>query len=203
MNLSSAAPRVVAACRREISVSNDARFEGPGLSRRRVRQPGKVHLGWLIGTLASIVGGMLLLGCGDEYVDSPPPTPVALEAPACLGNVPPEPVRLPKDFHPVEALVCGEKLKGSPRQAPGPYLQTVHRGDFTAAIEVLGRRDRKRETCDASTIGLPEVWLINAAGQGLIPRYPLDECGQPNLKGLNAILDVPVVSQQRLTAPPA
>lgn len=184
-------------------MSDEVRFgEGAGLERRRGGRLRKDHPSWIAGTVASIVGGLLLLGCGDEYVESPPATPVALQEPACLGNVPPEPARLPEDFVPTEALVCGEKVKGSPRYNAGPYLQTVHRGDFTAAVEALGRRDLKRETCDASVIGLPEIWLIDDTGQGLIPRYPRDECGQPNLKAIDAILDVPIVNQQQLTAPP-
>gem|GEM_PF-3698301 len=111
---------------------------------------------------------------------------------------------MPPDFVPVEALVCGVKNEGGPRGNPGAlYLQTRYRGDFTDAVSALNGKDRKKQTCDYSLIALPELWLIDASGQGLIPRYPLDECGGPTIDALNAVLDLPVVEQERLVSPPA
>ncbi|SIS08115.1 hypothetical protein SAMN05445060_2540 [Williamsia sterculiae] len=145
---------------------------------------------------------MLVSGCGAEYVDPPPETPVRLQTPACTGNTPPPPMRVPADFTPVEALVCGEKLVGSPRQRPGPYLYTRYRGDFADALTGFARRDRKRNpNCQASVIALPELWLIDQTGGGFIPRYPMDECGTDNIKALNEILALTVVERERRPFP--
>lgn len=142
-------------------------------------------------------------GCGPNPVDPPTMTPVALQDPACIGNVAPAPSRIPADFVPVEALVCGEKITGNPRSTPGPYLYTRYQGDFSGVVDDFGRRDRKRnENCIASVIELPEVWLINEAGMGLIPRYPMDECGTSNIKALNSILELPIAEQRQLIWPP-
>lgn len=142
-------------------------------------------------------------GCGPNPVDPPTMTPVALQDPACIGNVAPAPSRIPADFVPVEALVCGEKITGNPRSTPGPYLYTRYQGDFSGVVDDFGRRDRKRnENCIASVIELPEVWLINEAGMALIPRYPMDECGTSNIKALNSILELPIAEQRQLIWPP-
>jgi hypothetical protein len=49
---------------------------------------------------------------------------------------------------------------------------------------------------------MPELWLIDASGGGLIPRYPLDECGGPTLDALKIILELPVLHQEQRVAPP-
>ncbi|WP_207837925.1 hypothetical protein [Williamsia soli] len=146
---------------------------------------------------------LLMVGCA-QYVDLPPATAVQLQTPACTGNDPPDPARVPLDFAPVEALVCGEMGKGGPRDNPGDqYLETRYRGEFTVAVEALTGRDRKKQTCDYSLVAMPELWLIDASGGGLIPRYPLDECGGPTLDALKAILELPVSHKEQRVALPA
>lgn len=155
---------------------------------------------WQILTATAVVVAPLLAGCGPDYIESPPATPVQLEVPACVGNWAPPPSRIPEGFVPVEAIVCGEKIVGSPREKSGrPYLYTRYRGDFTAVVADFARRDREQDnTCDASTMRLPEVWLINSGGLGLIPRFPMDECGTRNIKALNTLIELPVVEQRRV-----
>lgn len=154
---------------------------------------------WPILAAITAVAPPLMLGCGADYIDPPAPTPVQLQTPACTGNVAPKPSRIPPDFVPVEALVCGEKFVGSPRETSGSYLYTRYRGNFDGVVDDFARKDRKQnKNCMASVMRLPEVWLINAVGLGLIPRYPMDECGTSNIKALNDILKLPIIDQRTL-----
>lgn len=136
-----------------------------------------------------LVAGALAAGCGSATPvapASPVPTvsggPVVAGGAACAGwpaNATPAP--LPVSFVPVSVERCVDGVQAIPGKGRWTTA-TLQRstGDLAGLVAALRRPDAARKPgtiCPALAIAPPQVVLIDAAGEKLVPRFPVDDCG--------------------------
>lgn len=100
---------------------------------------------------------------------------------------------VPEDFRPVSAVMCGEVLTPSvSAELTTTFTETHWSGDFSRAVERLnasseGRRIDQDSCPVASSVPLPDLWLVDERGRALRPSYPVDECGFQQIGGLREV----------------
>ena len=139
---------------------------------------------------------------GGAGVGSPRPTPsvptvsggppVALHGADCTGwpaGLPSAP--LPTSFVPVTAERCVDGTTA----IPGKGLWTTatfqrSTGDLSRLADALRQPDATTKPgtiCPAIAVIPPQVILINAAGDKLLPQFPAGECGLPAVRVVTAL----------------
>lgn len=161
-----------------------------------------------------MVALLALAGCGAH--ESPRP-PAAQPKSAAAHSAKPDPISLSKltqsapcippkhvvrsdrrhivAFHPVAAILCRYGDRRFPHE--GEWDVLIRRGtrtDVDGLVAALDRPDEripKNVICASVLISTPPVVLVDAAGQILFPRFPLDQCSQPQLRARNVLEHLP------------
>lgn len=100
---------------------------------------------------------------------------------------------VPEGFRPVSAVTCGEVLVPSVSAELTTTFTEIHwSGDFTRAVERLnasseGRRIDQDSCPIASSVPLPDLWLVDERGRALRPSFPVDDCGFQQIGGLREV----------------
>lgn len=104
---------------------------------------------------------------------------------------------VPKDFHPVAAVMCDSFL-GEDVAADRTVVFGEERweGDFSTVVDLLNRSSEHKtwfpDSCDSdySLAVLPEFWLLDNEGRAVRPGYPVNSCGRAKPGALGAISDL-------------
>ena len=108
-------------------------------------------------------------------------------------------VSVPKGFVPVDAVRCNPAqghVSGDLRTTSWTIDDEHPSGDYNPLLAALSQPSdgRKGVACTSDGELLPELWLVNAAGQAVHVMWPMDECsnarGKPGTaKALAALTD--------------
>lgn len=86
-------------------------------------------------------------------------------------------------FHPVAAVRCTDAERRYPHE--GEWTVSIRQAtgkgiaDLVSALDQPDRKAPKDQICTSVFIATPSLVLVDAGGHHLYPRFPLDECHQP------------------------
>lgn len=162
----------------------------------------------------ALVAAVTLLGsaCTSHYLPEPATVQEAVDCSTAVGwnSNPSDPAQLrkghvPDGFDPVDVVRCTWSLPAVPSgatTAPDPVITTDHlSGNYTALLAALAEpSDRAQNvSCLDYAEVLPEVWLVNAAGQAVNVQWPLDGCDHSKPDTAQALAELTVTQSSTST----
>jgi hypothetical protein len=108
---------------------------------------------------------------------------------------------VPAGFKPVDVVRCPLFLGTTPGPAGNPGQEEHFSGDYTALLAALSEPSdwQSSRSCTSEWVGIPDLWLVNAAGKAIHVMWPLEVCSKPKPGTAKALAALTVATQAPVT----